>query len=130
MFCNPPYGGACGTWMAKAAAEVAAARADLVVALVPARPGTGWYDVAVKSCSLVRVWPGRMIWPRANFTSAVLVFGKLAGRHGTVARRCLVCRGLFWPARSSHAYCSGTCQKAGRKREMSAESRDSTDKRS
>ena len=112
VFCNPPYGRSVGTWMAKAAAEVAAGRAALVVALVPARPGTGWYDVAVKSCSLVRVWPGRMIWPRANFTSAVLVFGELTGRHGSQYQRCRSCKKIFWPARVPADTCSDRCRKA------------------
>lgn len=44
VFLNPPYGRVIGDWIDKAIAEVESGRADVVMALVPARPGTQWFQ--------------------------------------------------------------------------------------
>lgn len=124
VFLNPPYGGAVGKWVAKARDEVEAGNAELVVCLVPARPGTGWYEDACRR-RLVRTLPGRPVWPRANFNSAIIVFGKLSGRHGTVTRKCPVCGELFWPARSDFKACSRRCRRALQRDRVSPVSRSS-----
>jgi len=44
VFMNPPYGRGIGPWIAKARAEVEAARAALVCALLPVRTDTRWWQ--------------------------------------------------------------------------------------
>jgi site-specific DNA-methyltransferase (adenine-specific) len=115
VWCNPPYGYTIGRWTAKARDEVAAARADLVVMLVPVRTGSRWWTTSTASAALVRFIPGRLRnadgsqWP---FDSAILVFGALTGRHGTRAQKCAHCRRVFWPARAGAKTCSDRCRKA------------------
>lgn len=119
-FCNPPYGRLdsrgreIGAWLRKAAAEVACGRVERAVCLVPARPDTRWWRDAVSIASLVRVYPGRLSFGsgRAPFASAIIVFGKLPGRHGTKPAWCQACKGLFWPARSDFKACSRKCRRA------------------
>jgi site-specific DNA-methyltransferase (adenine-specific) len=43
VWCNPPYGRAIGAWMRKAW-ESAQSTAEIVVCLVPARPGSRWFQ--------------------------------------------------------------------------------------
>jgi hypothetical protein len=121
-------------WMGKARSEAASGNADRVVCLVPARVDTQWWRDSLAADPLVRIWPGRISFGdgnrRAPFASAIIVFGRLAGRHGTEPAFCAVCGDVFWPSRASNRYCGGTCQKAGWRKEMSAENADSTDKRS
>lgn len=62
VFVNPPYGTAIATWVAKIALEFAVRRAqgdDQVMALLPARPGTQWFDVAWTFDALC-FWHGRL----------------------------------------------------------------------
>ena len=83
---NPPYGKtSTPRWLAKPQAEVDLGHAALVVCLVPARVSTRWWREADPQV-FVRVI-GRIRWAadrrgEAPFDSAVIVFGKLAGRHG------------------------------------------------
>jgi phage N-6-adenine-methyltransferase len=81
-FMNPPYAEV-DTWMAKAAAEVAEGRADLVACLVPARTDVGWWwDYAIGG--EVRFLRGRVHFSResgtgpAPFASAVVILGRPA----------------------------------------------------
>jgi len=46
------------------------------------------------------------------FDSAVIVFGKLTGRHGAEPAWCLVCKDWFFPAYACTATCSERCRKA------------------
>lgn len=121
VFCNPPYGRtdaygrSIGDWMAKARAE-ASGRASVVVCVVPARVGTRWWREATERSPrpLVRIWPGRIKWREnpAPFANAIIVFGRLSGRHGTVLRTCLVCGRQWFPARNDARTCSTKCRKA------------------
>jgi phage N-6-adenine-methyltransferase len=145
-FLNPPYGRTIGQWIRKAITEVDGGHADLVVCLVPARTDTHWWREAMAARPLVRFWPGRIRFGvdvpgysrrdvsdlhNAPFTSAVLVFGKLTGRHGTEAKRCAApgCGQWFWPAYASRKTCSERCRKAlYRTRQLSQIERRKRDK--
>jgi phage N-6-adenine-methyltransferase len=121
-WCNPPYGYKAqgrhvGAWMGKAAAEVSAGHAGIVVALVRASVDAGWWRAAVRDAALVRIWPSRieflgMRWRVAPFPSAILVFGALQGQHGTEPAWCAGCGRVFWPARSHARTCSDRCRQA------------------
>ncbi len=116
IWLNPPYGREIGAWLRRAAQ--AGAEGHLVVALVPARStGTQWWMEAAGAASLPpRFLPGRLVNPETGrqwtIPAAVLVFGTLTGRHGTVARKCAVCGQVFWPARSDFRACSRRCRRA------------------
>jgi hypothetical protein len=47
-----------------------------------------------------------------------VVYGKDGKRHGTIAKRCAVCKQVFWPAQGHGVTCSEGCKKA-RQRDMS-----------
>lgn len=123
VWLNPPYGKyATPQWLAKAKAEVDLGHADLVVCLVPARVGTHWWrEYAADPAVFIRVI-GRIRWRagqrgEAPFDSAVIVFGKLPGRHGTRPSACANpgCPRpyrRFWPARADAKTCSTACRKA------------------
>lgn len=114
VWLNPPYGRTIAAWMAKARAEVADGNADRVVALVPARVDTQWWRDSIAAASLVRIWPGRIVWTAsgqpAPFASAIIVFGRLPGRHGTSHKTCVICDGIFWPPRADAKTCSPKCR--------------------
>jgi len=116
VWLNPPYGRIVGTWIGKAVAEVGSGNAGLVVCLVPARTGTAWWRAATSAASLVRFWPHRItfggVGGPAPFDSAIIVFGTLPGRHGTLPAWCTVCNELFWPYRADARTCSPACRKA------------------
>jgi site-specific DNA-methyltransferase (adenine-specific) len=116
VWLNPPYGRTIAAWMAKARDEVADGNADRVVCLVPARVDTKWWRDSTRSASLVRIWPGRIVWTEngqpAPFPSAIIVLGTLPGRHGTEPRWCQVCKAVFWPAYTARKTCSDRCRKA------------------
>jgi site-specific DNA-methyltransferase (adenine-specific) len=115
VWLNPPYGRTIGTWLAKARTEVANGSAERVVCLVPARVDTAWWRDSHAAASLVRYWPGRISFgdgDRAPFPSAIIVFGKLPGRHGTVHKACAQCGRIFWPAQRNRMTCSDVCRQA------------------
>jgi phage N-6-adenine-methyltransferase len=73
---NPPYGREIRAWMRKAW-EAAQTTAELVACLVPARPGSGWFqDYAMRG--ELEFLPGRLRFGCAEhpapFDSAVVVF--------------------------------------------------------
>ena len=123
VWLNPPYGKtSTPRWLAKAKAEVDAGHAERVVCLVPARVGTAWWrECEVDPAVFVRVI-GRIKWAvdrrgEAPFDSAVIVFGRLSGRHGrwpsTCANPgCLRPYRRFWPAQRNRRTCSDRCRKA------------------
>ena len=96
--------------MARARAEVANGNAARVVCLVPARVDTRWWRDSLTGASLVRIWPGRIAFgdgtDPAPFPSAIIVFGRLPGRHGTSHKTCVICDGIYWPARADARTCS------------------------
>jgi phage N-6-adenine-methyltransferase len=119
IWLNPPYSrGSLRKWLAKARAEVGAGNAELVVCLVPADRSTRWWRENAPAASLVRDWPHRIAFGGAGagltFANAVLVFGRLPGRHGTRPAWCTApgCGGLFWPARADAKTCSDACRQA------------------
>jgi site-specific DNA-methyltransferase (adenine-specific) len=80
VWCNPPYGREIPAWMRKAW-ESAQSTAELVVALVPARPGSRWFQDYVMPRLRegdVELMPGRLRFGGAEhsapFDSAVVVF--------------------------------------------------------
>lgn len=116
VWLNPPYGRTIGAWMRKAAAEVRQGAASTVVALVPASVDAAWFRQASADAAMVRFWPGRIHFgngDRAPFPSAVLAFGQLPGRHGTIPAWCAApdCNRVFWPARRDARTCSPACRK-------------------
>jgi len=118
VWLNPPYGKtSTPRWLAKAKAEVELGHAALVVCLVPARVSTRWWcECEADPQVFVRVI-GRIRRGEAPFDSAVIVFGKLAGRHGRYPAVCAnsACPRpyrKFWPARSDTRTCSPACRKA------------------
>ena len=46
----------------------------------------------------------------APFASAVIVFGRLPGRHGTEHKTCATCGRIWWPARADAKTCSPKCR--------------------
>lgn len=61
VFLNPPYSKP-RPWLDKAAQEVAAGRASLVVALLPVRTDTRWFHDAVLPKAELRFLRGRVRW--------------------------------------------------------------------
>jgi site-specific DNA-methyltransferase (adenine-specific) len=135
VFCNPPYGKyVTPRWLAKAKREVDLGHAQQVVCLVPARVGTWWWRQYEADPAVFTRVVGRIRWDarrrgEAPFDSAVIVFGKLAGRHG---RYPAVCANpgcprpsrRFWPARKDAMTCSSTCRKALSRSHIAARKRD------
>lgn len=77
VYVNPPYGDALPLWSQKITAE---ARAGLeIVALVPARTDTAWFNTLYSACSDLLLWRGRLTFLGAKhpapFPSAVFYFG-------------------------------------------------------
>lgn len=116
IWLNPPYGREIGAWLRRAAQ--AGAEGHLAVTLVPARStGAQWWIEATAAASLPpRFIPGRLVNPETGrqwtIPAAVLVFGPVQGRHGSVAVKCKACREIFWPARVPADTCSDRCRKA------------------
>ncbi len=100
--------------MAKARAEVASGDAERVACLPPARVDARWWREPVAATSLVRIWPGRIKFggcaDSAPFPTAIIVFGRLPGRHGTSHLTCVICDAIFWPARLDARTCSPACR--------------------
>lgn len=78
-FVNPPYGAALPDWVRKARSEVEVGRAELVIALVPARPDTRWWHENVIGHASVFMLRGRLKFRgtanAAPFPSALIVWG-------------------------------------------------------
>jgi site-specific DNA-methyltransferase (adenine-specific) len=76
VWCNPPYGREISAWLRKAL-ESAQTTAERVVCLVPARPGSRWFQQCLKEGD-VEFLPGRLRFGGAEhpapFDSAVVVF--------------------------------------------------------
>jgi DNA N-6-adenine-methyltransferase Dam len=138
VWLNPPYGKtSTPRWLAKAKAEVNLGHAAPVVPGARPRVDTMVARVRGRPQVFVRVI-GRIRWAadrrsEAPFDSAVIVFGKLAGRHGRYPSTCAnpACPRpyrKFWPTRSDARTCSPACRKAvsrsrvrGRKRDRREE---------
>jgi hypothetical protein len=108
----------------KAAAEAACGNAGLVVALVLASVGAAWWRELTPSASLVRILPQRIKFGGskypANFDSAVIVFGRLPGRHGTEPLWCVKCGDWWFPYRADARTCPrDACRKAFYRARMS-----------
>jgi phage N-6-adenine-methyltransferase len=124
VFCNPPYGRtSTPAWLAKAEAEAGAGRATLAVCLVPANVDTDWWRRYEADPQVFTRVIGRIRWKagqrgEAWFPSAIIVFGRLTGRHGRYPATCAnpdcprPCYRRFWPARSDAKTCSPACRKA------------------
>ena len=79
VFVNPPYGRALAAWVAKARGEVDGGRARTVVALLPARPDTGYWHDHIAGRAAVFFLRGRLRFGgggnSAPFPSALAVWG-------------------------------------------------------
>jgi hypothetical protein len=79
VFLNPPYGRTLGRWIAKARREVEAGHAKTAVALIPARPDTGYWHTHVAGRAVVYFLRGRLKFggseQGAPFPSALVVWG-------------------------------------------------------
>ena len=79
VFVNPPYGRGLRAWIAKAHEETASGRADLVIALIFARPDTGWWHGHVAGIADVWMLRGRLVFGSgtnvAPFPSAIVIWG-------------------------------------------------------
>jgi phage N-6-adenine-methyltransferase len=135
VWCNPPYGRVdTPRWLAKAKSEVDLGHAELVVCLVPARVSTTWWREYEADPRVFTRVIGRIRWRadargEAPFDSAIIVFGKLTGRHGRYPSTCAnpgcprPC-GRFWPARSDAKTCSDACRKALSRSQITGIKRD------
>jgi site-specific DNA-methyltransferase (adenine-specific) len=92
VWLNPPYGRSIGLWMAKAKKVVLSGEAELVVALVPSRTDTRWWNDHVKGAE-VQFLQGRLRFgdakTNAPFPSALVTFrdtseGVEVSRNGSV----------------------------------------------
>lgn len=86
VWCNPPYGREIGKWVARAELAARTGEAEVVVCLVPARPGSGWFqDIAMKG--EVEFIRGRLRFGgqdcAAPFDSALVVFRNARDRYET-----------------------------------------------
>ncbi|MGI4794665.1 MAG: DNA N-6-adenine-methyltransferase [Janthinobacterium lividum] len=79
VFVNPPYGRSLKLWVTKAHSEVAAGRAQVVFALVPARSDTAWWHEHCARHADVWSLRGRLSFGAggqpAPFPSALVVWG-------------------------------------------------------
>lgn len=85
VFVNPPYGPAIPLWIDKALEELAEARAEVIVFLLPARTDTKWFhDQVLPNASEIRFIRGRLKFggaeTNAPFPSMVIVFGSRRAR--------------------------------------------------
>jgi phage N-6-adenine-methyltransferase len=78
VFVNPPYGRALARWVAKARREVELKHARTVVALLPARPDTGYWHEPIAGRAVVYFLRGRLRFgdgeQSAPFPSALAVW--------------------------------------------------------
>jgi site-specific DNA-methyltransferase (adenine-specific) len=121
VWLNPPYGRTVGQWLQKARREVELGHAQVVVCLIPARVDAHWWKANVEAARpkpLVRFWLRRIQFVRkqdAPFPSAIVVYGRLTGRHGKTAKVCAnpKCeQKIFWPAQVNRKTCSDACRLA------------------
>ena len=79
IFVNPPYGRRLSRWTAKAKAEVAQGNAQVVVALLPARPDTRYWHRDIAGSARVFFLKGRLKFGEAKqvapFPSCLVVWG-------------------------------------------------------
>jgi phage N-6-adenine-methyltransferase len=92
VWANPPYSRIV-PGVNKAAAEVKAGRAEVVVMLVPSRTGAQWWRDAIEPGAHAVYWPRRIEFigdqpHRAPFDSALLVFGDAPRRITAICRNC------------------------------------------
>jgi phage N-6-adenine-methyltransferase len=79
VFMNPPYGRSLSRWTAKAKAEVEQGNAEVVVALLPARPDTCYWHQDVAGSASIFFLKGRLKFGNteqvAPFPSCLVVWG-------------------------------------------------------
>src|SRR5262249_14326788 len=77
-FVNPPYNRSLSRWTAKAKAEVAQGNAEVVIALLPARPDTSYWHRDVAGSASVFFLQGRLKFGNADqvapFPSCLVVW--------------------------------------------------------
>ncbi len=84
VFVNPPYGRQLPFWTAKARGEVQDGRANMVIALIPARTDTRWWHRDIAGIADVLMLRGRLRFggseSAAPFPSALTIWGALEGQ--------------------------------------------------
>lgn len=79
IFLNPPYGRSLKNWTAKAKSEVEKGNAEVVVALLPARPDTIYWHKDIAGSASVFFLKGRLKFGNADlpapFPSCVVIWG-------------------------------------------------------
>lgn len=117
VWLNPPYSKP-GPWIDKAVDEINSGNCELVVALMLGNNGNRWHNKAMVNATLMRYYPRRLRFesPDGNILPAkwgnvLFVFGKLPGRHPTVALNCVICNTVFWK-RAGAKTCSDACRMA------------------
>lgn len=125
VWMNPPYSQP-GLWVDKAIHEVQSGNCELVVALIFNSSGCHWYNQALKHATLIRHYPKRIRFhgPGTDGNTArngtvIFVFGKLTGKHATVANTCCICNTVFWK-RAGSKTCSDACRMALSRKNRSA----------
>ena len=82
VFVNPPYGRSLPRWVAKAHKEVESGHAKIVVALLPARPDTGYWHRYIAGKAVAFFLRGRLRFgtseQSAPFPLVVVVWGAQA----------------------------------------------------
>lgn len=89
VFVNPPYGREIKQWVHKARHEVIERRAALVVALLPARTDTGWWQNEIAERAYAVLLRGRLSFADTNpapFPSALVVWGAQAQHTAALLR--------------------------------------------
>src|SRR4030095_1049968 len=81
VYVNPPYGDQIAAWTKKIRDEWEGENVSEIVALLPARPDTGWWDALTygTDCCVACFWHGRLTFvgndDPAPFPSVVVYFG-------------------------------------------------------
>lgn len=90
VFVNPPYGRALREWAEKIAYE--AAKGVEIVALVPSRTDTRWFQLLAAHANVICFWKGRITFEGAPhpapFPSAMIYFGPRSARFRTMFKDC------------------------------------------
>jgi phage N-6-adenine-methyltransferase len=111
VFCNPPYGRGIGKWVCKC--FEASQGGALVVALLPSRTETVWFQDWIKDRAEVHFLKGRLMFGNgpynAPFPSMIVIYGRRDKRRLITCQQCGI---LFHAERSDAKTCSMACRKA------------------
>lgn len=69
IWCNPPYGHDCATWVAKTAVEHCRGTCDIIVLLLPSSTDTRWFHNHVYGKAELRFIKGRLRFEKARYSA-------------------------------------------------------------